>query len=287
MCIWRNVWCWSNGNSNETLAVHQSLKKACPQISRMLAKYFWKQLYTLCLVQSSQSSFHVLTILSAHGSFHHLQILLQIVMIWILDFSHRSIFMMLFAWSSMRSSIHWIRTSGVRKDHQTIKVWMHQTVTLTTQCLKQSCTEEIFQLGIIKCTTIITKFQRQYTVPISSFFHQLKDMHSCLLFQGLLATQARSIWHKQVISTNSPSINLNTWQILQEQASRYLNSTLRNAGVHDWIQTCYCNWMLIDLNSEAMKRNNSSQGWIRRQWDLHSCMCKMQQCHGCLDIEGI
>jgi hypothetical protein len=35
----------------------------------------------LSLVQSSQSSFHVLTILSAHGSFHHLQILLQIVMI--------------------------------------------------------------------------------------------------------------------------------------------------------------------------------------------------------------
>jgi hypothetical protein len=66
--------CW-------TLAVHQSLITACPQISRMLAKYFWKQLYTLSLVQSSQSSFHVLTILSAHGSFHHLQILLQIVMI--------------------------------------------------------------------------------------------------------------------------------------------------------------------------------------------------------------
>ncbi len=66
--------CW-------TLAVHQSLMTACPQISRMLAKYFWKQLYTLCLVQSSQSSFHVLTILSAHGSFHHLQILLQIAMI--------------------------------------------------------------------------------------------------------------------------------------------------------------------------------------------------------------
>jgi hypothetical protein len=66
--------CW-------TLAVYQSLIIACPQISRMSAKYFWKQLYTLCLVQLSQSSFHVLTVLSAHGSFHHLQTLLQIVMI--------------------------------------------------------------------------------------------------------------------------------------------------------------------------------------------------------------
>ncbi len=129
--------CW-------TLAVHQSLIIACPQISRMLAKYFWKQLYSLCLVQLSQSSFHLLTVLSAH-----LQTLLQIVMIWILlDFSHHSIFMMLFAWSSMRSSIHWIRTSGVRKDHQTTKVWMHQTATLTNQCLKQPVPSKFFSLEL-------------------------------------------------------------------------------------------------------------------------------------------
>lgn len=144
--------CW-------TLAVHQSLITVCPHQDcwpsifgsncTPCAWYNWAKSYSMCW-----------QILSTHGSFHHLQILLQIVMLWILlDFSH--LFSWCFAWSSMRSSILWIRASGVGKDHQTTKLWMHQTATLTNQCLKQSCTKQIFQLGIIKCTTIITKFQRQ------------------------------------------------------------------------------------------------------------------------------
>jgi hypothetical protein len=152
--------CW-------TLAVHQSLMTACPQISRLLAKYFWKQLYTLCLVQLSQSSFHVLTISQLISSFTNPTTNCH-------DLNPSWLFSPFYFHDAFCSIIHKVQHS-LDQNFRCEKgppnnrgMDMHQTATLTNQCL-QFCTKQIFHLGIIKCTTIITKFQRQWTVPISNF----------------------------------------------------------------------------------------------------------------------
>ncbi len=99
-----------------------------------------------------------------------------------------------------------------------------------------------------------------------------QQRYGCIKLQPWLITSLNSLYQA----------NLSAWNYQVHHYNYEISKAINSANLQLWEMQghmiefrCYCNWMLTDLNSEAMKRNNSSQGQIRRQWGLHTCMCKM------------